>query len=119
MADLIAVLDANVLYAMSLCDTLLRSAAIHGNAHTIVTMNLRDFPDTALQPYGIEVQHPGAFLIELYALDAATVVRAIRQQVAALRNPAMSAPEVLDTLALHVPDFVSHIRPAVTASQGT
>lgn len=34
------------------------AAAIVGNADVIVRRNLRDFPDEALEPYGIEAQHP-------------------------------------------------------------
>lgn len=34
------------------------AAAIKGRADVIVTFNLKDFPDEALAPYGIEAQHP-------------------------------------------------------------
>lgn len=38
------------------------AAAIVGHCDVIVTMNLRDFPQIALDPFGIEAQHPDEFL---------------------------------------------------------
>ena len=37
-------------------------AAITGRCDAIVTKNLRDFPEAAVNRYGIEVQHPDEFL---------------------------------------------------------
>jgi predicted nucleic acid-binding protein len=41
------------------------AAAIHGGANVIVTMNLRDFPDSAVAGFGIEAMHPDKFVLEL------------------------------------------------------
>ena len=38
------------------------AAAIHGDAEVIVTFNLKDFPAATLDHFGIEAQHPDAFL---------------------------------------------------------
>ena len=38
------------------------ATAIRCGADTIVTFNLKDFPEEALKPYGIEAQHPDEFL---------------------------------------------------------
>jgi len=38
------------------------AAAIVGRCDVIVTQNLKDFPGTALEPYGMDVQHPDEFL---------------------------------------------------------
>jgi predicted nucleic acid-binding protein len=35
------------------------AAAIKGHASLIVTFNLKDFPETALQPWGVKVAHHG------------------------------------------------------------
>jgi predicted nucleic acid-binding protein len=39
------------------------AAAIRGRANVIVTSNLKDFPEDALEPYGIEAQHPDEFVL--------------------------------------------------------
>jgi hypothetical protein len=41
-------------------------------------------------------------------------VQAVREQALALRNPPMTADQVLDALGLHVPDFAAAIRRAWT-----
>jgi PIN domain len=38
------------------------AAAIVGRCDVIVTANLKDFPEVALSPFGIDVQHPDEFL---------------------------------------------------------
>lgn len=38
------------------------AAAILSGTDTIVTFNLKDFPEDALKPYGIDAQHPDEFL---------------------------------------------------------
>lgn len=38
------------------------AAAIVGRCDVIVTQNLKHFPDEALEPFGIEAQHPDEFL---------------------------------------------------------
>lgn len=40
------------------------AAAIVGRCDVIVTQNLKDFPVTALSPYGIDVQHPDDFIVQ-------------------------------------------------------
>ncbi|MDO5628576.1 MAG: PIN domain-containing protein [Mobilicoccus sp.] len=42
------------------------AAAVHAGAAVIVTRNLRDFPEGALRPWGIEAQHPDEFLAGLH-----------------------------------------------------
>lgn len=74
------------------------AAAIRCGADVIVTFNLKDFPASFLDPFGIEAQHPDEFVGHLFDLDQAAVVRCVRDQRASLRNPARSAGELLDTL---------------------
>ena len=52
------------------------AAAIKGGADVIVTNNLKDFPAETLARYGIEAQHPDAFVTALIELDALAVVGA-------------------------------------------
>ena len=39
--------------------------AIASKAESIVTFNLRDFPPSALAPWGVQAKHPDAFVLEL------------------------------------------------------
>ena len=41
------------------------AAAIQGSAKTLLTFNLRDFPNRLVAPHGIEVAHPDGFLWRL------------------------------------------------------
>jgi predicted nucleic acid-binding protein len=74
------------------------AAAIRCGADAIVTYNLKDFPDAALQPLGIEAQHPDDFVLCQLDLGPAVVLRALREQRAALRNPPRSLDDFLNTL---------------------
>ncbi len=74
------------------------AAAIHCNAGVIVTLNVRDFPDEVVAPYGISVQHPDEFLSHLFDLKAAVVCSAVREMREQLRRPPKSVDELLDDL---------------------
>jgi hypothetical protein len=51
------------------------AAAIRGRATTIVTFNLKHFPAAALEPWDIEVRHPSDYLLTLYSIAPAVVVK--------------------------------------------
>lgn len=74
------------------------AAAIVGRADVIVTFNLKDFPASALQMYGIEAQHPDDFIRHLLDLSPEQVFLAARQQRLALRRPPKTVEEMLDIL---------------------
>lgn len=86
------------------------AAAVAAGAEVIVTSNLRHFPTLALAPYNVEAQSPDEFLMNLADLSPSTMVRIIREQAAALKNPALSANEVLDDIGLQAPSFVALMR---------
>jgi len=86
------------------------AVAVRAGAQLIVTNNLKAFPITSLAPFAIEAQSPDDFLVYLYHFDSDGVAKALVQQVNNLRNPDRTLPEVLDTLAQHVPTFVNHVR---------
>jgi len=73
------------------------AAAIHCGAGTIVTYNLKDFPDELLAPYGIAAQHPDEFIAHAYDLDPGAVCKAVLDQRASLKNPPKSVEELFDT----------------------
>jgi hypothetical protein len=71
------------------------AAAIHCGADTIVTTNLRDFPDAALSGFGLQAIHPDAFIRGLFDRDSNAVIDAMRRLRLSFRNPPRSAPELL------------------------
>jgi predicted nucleic acid-binding protein len=71
------------------------AAAIVGHADAIVTFNIKDFPAAALQPYGIEVQHPDEFLMNQLQLQEIPALIAIKKMRARWTNPARSAQDLI------------------------
>jgi predicted nucleic acid-binding protein len=74
------------------------AAAIKGQAEVIVTFNLKDFPASHLNPFGIWAQHPDEFISHLVDLSPEAVLLVARQQRASLKNPPRTVDEFLDTL---------------------
>ena len=74
------------------------AAAIRGQAHVIVTANLKDFPNDYLSQFDIEAQHPDEFITYLLDLNPEEVLQAFQAQVANLKNPPRIAQEVIQTL---------------------
>jgi len=87
------------------------AAAIRCQAGVIVTYNVKDFPEEALTPYGIEAQHPDEFVSHLFDLDPGVVCTAVRDQREGLKNPPFSADELLDEfLARELTETVAQLR---------
>ena len=74
------------------------AAAIKVNADVIVTFNLKDFPPAYLKSFGIEVQHPDQFIVDLIKIDMRKCLLALNNQVQSLKNPPKSKEDVLDAL---------------------
>lgn len=74
------------------------AAAIRCGADAIITYNLRDFPESDLAPYGIQAQHPDDFLVCQLDLSPPRVVRALKDQRAALKRNPRTLDQFLDTL---------------------
>lgn len=87
------------------------AAALAAGAGTILTMNLRDFPASALAPHGVAAAHPDAFLCGLHDADS-DLLRASTE--AAQANLSRSTPsmaaylDVLDRQGL--PRFTRRLR---------
>lgn len=75
------------------------AAAIKSGAQLIITFNLRDFPQTALEPYGIEAVHPDNFLVQQFDLHEAKLLQAAKKHRASLTKPPQSVEAYLETLA--------------------
>ncbi|MFO0927368.1 MAG: PIN domain-containing protein [Gemmataceae bacterium] len=90
------------------------AAAIRANAEVIVTFNLKDFPAGVLARYGIEAQHPDEFLGSLFDAAPGPVCAAVKRQREGLRNPPMTAEELLATLERQgLVQAVARLRPFV------
>jgi len=66
------------------------AAAIWCEADIILTFNLKDFPESALKPHGIEAQHPDDFLAQQLDLAPDVVCAAAKRQRQSLKNPPLS-----------------------------
>jgi predicted nucleic acid-binding protein len=87
------------------------AVAIISGADAIVTYNLRDFPDAALAPYGVEALHPDDFI--LGQLDVATplVCATVKRHRQSLRHPPKSVDEYLAALDRQgLPQTVTELR---------
>jgi len=74
------------------------AAAIVGKANLIITFNLKDFPQIALQPYHIKAQHPDIFIAGLMDMHLDDVCMAVKRHRASLKNPPKSVTEYLHIL---------------------
>ena len=75
------------------------AAAIVGRCDVIVTCNVRDFPEDAIAPYGIEILHPDGFLsnhLDLMPGPFCAAARKIRERLVA---PPISVQDYLVILA--------------------
>jgi len=90
LIDVLTLPDAN--------DRHVLAAAILCAADTIVTFNLKDFPEDALKPYGIQAQHPDEFLTLQLDLAPSVVCAAAKRHRSSLKNPPMNVVEYLASL---------------------
>lgn len=87
------------------------AAAIKARADVIVTYNLKHFPITILQAYGIEAQHPDEFLTHLINLSPGLFCFAASIHRKRLRHPPKTVEEYLNTLEQQkLPGTVAYLR---------
>lgn len=86
------------------------AAAVVAGAQLLVTHNLRDFPEAALAPYGVEACGPDAFLSRLFTEEPNLMTHILVQQAEDLKTPPMTVDEVLHLLTQHAPAFVDLVR---------
>lgn len=85
--------------------------AVHVDADSVVTFNLRDFPSEQCEPYGVEAVDPDAFTAAIVDTDAAAVKLVLAEIAGRRRRPAMAVDDLLDRLAATLPSFVERVRP--------
>jgi predicted nucleic acid-binding protein len=78
------------------------AAAIRGQANAIVTYNVKDFPPTCMEQYGILCQSPDDFLIHQFHLNPAQVLEKIDAQASAINQ---SRPLIITLLRVMCPGF--------------
>lgn len=86
------------------------AAAVAGRADVIVTSNLRDFPDSACEPFDVDVQSPDVFLTHQFGLAPEVVRRALTDLAAERRPPRNSLEGLLNVLERVTPDFCTAVR---------
>jgi len=74
------------------------AAAITGEANLILTFNLRDFPNEALQPYGTQARHPDQFVSDFIASESGIICDAIKLHRTSLRYPPKNVTEYLEII---------------------
>ncbi|AKK82678.1 TPA: PIN domain-containing protein [Klebsiella aerogenes] len=74
------------------------AAAIRAKAEIIVTLNHKDFPAESLLPFEIETLHPDVFISDLFDLNHALALEAVRRQRQSLKHPPMTVDEFLEML---------------------
>ena len=75
------------------------AAAVQVGAQAIVTFNLRDFPNSTIEPLGVEAKHPDAFILDVINLSPVAVTTAVIEQARSLRNPPRTLTDLLGALA--------------------
>lgn len=83
------------------------ATVIAAEATTIVTTNLKDFPEEACQPHDIAAVHPEAFLLELLSTTGVRCAEIVRGEAARRRQPPQEPEQLLAGLTDIVPTFAN------------
>lgn len=110
-----------VLIDTMLCDVKdshVLAAAVHACADTIVTFNLKDFPQESTAPHGVEVLHPDTFLRQLLAQQPDDVVAVLRREVQTFHDPPATLEEFLASLTITASTFANLAADAASEPPG-
>jgi predicted nucleic acid-binding protein len=83
------------------------AAAARAGADVVVTFNIRHFPPSAVDPFGIVAQKPDDFLIHQFHLAPDLVIERLYQQAEAIRT---TIGHIMDRLELAAPGFAGLVR---------
>jgi Cu2+-containing amine oxidase len=86
------------------------AAAVMGRADVVVTNNLRHFPASARDPYGIDAQDADTFLTNQFELAREEAVEMLRRWSEDLHNPPLTPNQILNILERSTPDFRAAVR---------
>lgn len=74
------------------------AAAVKANAHLIVTNNVKDFPESYLRSFGLQVKMPDEFLTDLIDLNPDQALLAFHEMVQNKKSPRLDEFEMLQLL---------------------
>lgn len=74
------------------------AAAIRCHANAIVTFDLKDFPDTVLNQFGIHTRHPDDFILDVDGLELGILIHAARADLMHYTNPPLEVDDYIDGL---------------------
>lgn len=74
------------------------AAAIKAKAQVLVTRNIRDFPEAAVQQWDIDVKSPDDFVLDQLDLSRETVYGAVQRIADSWTSPPGTVADVLDRL---------------------
>lgn len=87
------------------------AAAVRANAEVLVTFNLKDFPDSCVEGYEIEIVHPDDFLLDQLDLYPKLVVDSLVRLTTLYKTPQVTMEDLLEMLIRSgVPNFVDEVR---------
>ena len=75
------------------------AAAIHAQTDVIVTLNLKDFPQELLEPYGVRVMTPDTLLLALLAAEPLATRDALEALRGSFQRPPVTWAELTERLA--------------------
>lgn len=93
------------------------AAAVKCGAQSIVTFNIKDFPESALEPWCVEAQHPDEFLVHQFHLDPKLTIEKLHVQASRLKTQERqwTIVDVLKKLSEFTPEFVELVRSCIGA----
>lgn len=83
------------------------AAAVRAEADTLVTFNLKDFPEDGASARGVRITDPDTFLTRLLHDQTGRVLAGIQKETAAFRRPPETPHKFLATLTDTVPMFAN------------
>lgn len=88
-------------------------SALQAGASVIVTYNLKDFPASALVPFGLHAESPDTFLTGIFDRHPHETLNAMRRLVASKHHPPRTMSEEIGRLqTLGLPSFAERLRTA-------
>lgn len=86
------------------------ATAVSVSCKTIITFNLKDFPENSLLPYQVKALSPDTFLYELVIQYPDEMRQIVTLQANSLKKNPKTYEQMLDSLATLVPNFISELK---------